>query len=122
MGTSQKRAAFFKGERAEKWAAFYLWLKGYKILEKRYKTPVGEIDIIARKPDEIVFVEVKARDTYEGAAYSITPRQKHRIIAAAKSFIMANPKLSECDMRFDAILILPYQLPNHIQDAWQADE
>jgi putative endonuclease len=122
MSKIKKQKAFIKGEKAEKWAALYLWLKGYKILERRFKTPVREAGRIVKKPGLIVFVEVKARNTFEETAYSITPRQRKRITEAAKSYIMNNPSISEHDMRLDAVLILPSRLPIHLKDAWRLEE
>ena len=69
-------AAFRAGLSAEARAAAYLMAKGYRILAKRYRTPYGEIDIVARKRSLIAFVEVKARASLDDAAYAVTPRQQ----------------------------------------------
>jgi len=67
-------AAFRTGLSAEARAAAYLMAKGYRILAKRFRTPVGEIDLVARRRNVVVFVEVKARATLDDAAYAVTPR------------------------------------------------
>ena len=76
-------AAFRTGLSAESRAAAYLMAKGYRILAKRFRTPYGEIDLVARKRNMIVFIEVKARASLDEAAYAVTPRQQARIIDAA---------------------------------------
>ena len=99
-----------------------MWLiaKGYRILARRWKSPAGEIDIVARRRQLLVFVEVKARATLDGAAESILPRQRQRIAAAAEAWLAtyADPKI--VDMRFDAILVAPGKLPRHIPAAFEA--
>ena len=83
--------AFRTGLSAEARAATLLVAKGYRILAKRFRTPHGEIDIVARRRNLIVFVEVKARASLDDAAYAVTPRQQARIIAAAQIWLMAHP-------------------------------
>ena len=68
-------AAFRTGLSAESRAAALLMAKGYRILAKRFRTPYGEIDIVARKRNLLVFVEVKARASLDDAAYAVTPRK-----------------------------------------------
>ena len=81
--------------------------KGYRILARRFRTPYGEIDLVARKRNLLAFVEVKARASLDEAAYAVTPRQQARIIAAAQAWLMAHPEHAEFDLRFDAVLIAP---------------
>ena len=113
-------AAFRTGVSAESRAAAYLMAKGYRILAKRFRTPYGEIDIVARKRGLLAFVEVKARASFEEAAYAVTPRQQARIIAAAEAWLMAHPEHAEFELRFDAILIAPRHLPRHLLAAFDA--
>ena len=96
-------------------------LKGYSILAIRHKTPVGEIDIVARRGSLIVFVEVKARADLRDAAEALGPRQRQRITRAALAYISRNPRLAELFMRFDVILVKPWAWPQHIADAWRPD-
>ena len=138
-----KVKAWQRGRNAERVAAWYLRAKGYRILAERYKTPSGEIDLIATrlaKPfanpiasrrRHLVFVEVKARATLQDGLEAISPRQQQRIRAAAETFLARNasgtgrdaglaPGLSQC--RFDAIVVTPgrFGLPHitHRPNAW----
>ncbi len=97
----------------------YLEGKKFTVLASRYKTRHGEIDIIARTKDLLVFVEVKKRKKlYDDP---VTPVQKSRIIDAATQYIAEHPEISLLDMRFDCILINPEQEINHIEDAWRLE-
>jgi putative endonuclease len=113
-------AAFRTGLSAEARAAAFLIAKGYRILAKRFRTPHGEIDLVARRRNLLAFVEVKARENLDDAAYAVTPRQQARIIAAAQIWLMAHPEHAEYDLRFDAMLIAPRRLPRHIMAAFDA--
>jgi putative endonuclease len=113
-------AAFQTGLSAEARAATWLMAKGYRILAKRFRTPYGEIDIVARRRNLLAFVEVKARNSLDDAAYAVTPRQQARIIAAAQIWLMAHPEHAEYDLRFDAMLIAPRRLPRHVLSAFDA--
>ncbi|BAL73394.1 YraN family protein [Bradyrhizobium cosmicum] len=113
-------AAFRTGISAESRAAAYLMAKGYRILAKRYRTPHGEIDIVARRRNLIAFVEVKARATLDDAAFAVTPRQQQRIIDAAQGWLVAHPEHAELELRFDAMLIAPRSLPRHVLAAFDA--
>ncbi len=116
----ERVAAFRTGLSAEARAAAYLMAKGYRILQKRFRTPYGEIDLVARKRNLLVFIEVKARGSLDDAAYAVTPRQQQRIINAAQAWLMAHPEHAEFDMRFDAMLIAPRRLPRHLLAAFDA--
>jgi putative endonuclease len=113
-------AAFRTGLSAEGRAAAFLMLKGYRILAKRFRTPHGEIDIVARRRNLVAFVEVKARASLDEAAYAITARQQRRIIEAAKAWLMAHPEHADFELRFDAVLIAPRRLPRHLLAAFDA--
>ena len=113
-------AAFRTGISAESRAAAWLMAKGYRILAKRFRTPYGEIDIVARKRNLVAFIEVKARGRLDDAAYAVTPRQQARIIEAAQAWLMAHPEHAEFDLRFDAMLIAPRRLPRHLLAAFDA--
>jgi putative endonuclease len=113
-------AAFRAGLSAETRAAAYLMAKGYRMLARRYRTPYGEIDIVARKRNLVAFVEVKARASLDDAAYAVTQRQQARIVNAAQAWLMAHPEHAEFELRFDAILIAPRRLPRHLLAAFDA--
>ena len=113
-------AAFRTGISAESRAAALLMAKGYRILARRFKTPHGEIDLVAKKRNLLAFVEVKARASLDDAAYAVTPRQQGRIIDAAQGWLMTHPEHAEFDLRFDVILIAPRHLPRHLLAAFDA--
>jgi len=115
-----KRLAFRTGISAETRAAAFLMAKGFRILERRWKHAVGELDIVARRRHLVVFVEVKARQHQDDAAWSITPRQQRRIIAAAEAWLAQNPDGRIRDIRFDALLVAPGRIPRHIPAAFDA--
>lgn len=113
-------AAFQTGLSAESKASAYLIAKGYRILARRFRTPYGEIDIVARRRNLLAFIEVKARANLDDAAYSVTPQQQQRIIAAAQVWLAGHPEHMNFDMRFDAVLIAPKHLPRHLMAAFDA--
>src|SRR6185437_4596490 len=110
----ERVAAFQTGLSAERRAAALLMAKGYRILAKRFRTPHGEIDLVAKRRNLLAFVEVKARASLDEAAYAVTPRQQARIINAAQAWLVAHPDHAELELRFDAILIAPRRLPRHL--------
>lgn len=108
------------GVLAEYAAAFYLRLKGYRILAMRYKTPVGEIDIIACRKNTLVFTEVKARPSFRLGVESITPRMKRRIIKAASYYLAKNSRDTDPEIRFDVIAFSPPFFIRHLDNAWSS--
>ena len=118
--SAERVAAFNTGLSAESKAAALLVAKGYRILAKRFRTPQGEIDIVARKRELLAFVEVKARASLDDAAYAVTPRQQQRIINAAQGWLVAHPEHAEFEMRFDVVLVAPRSLPRHLMAAFDA--
>ena len=116
-----RQVAFRLGLSAESRAAAFLIAKGFRILARRWRSPVGEIDIVARRRRLLIFVEVKARDSLDDAAESVTPYQKRRICAAAEAWLAAHPHDSIRDMRFDAMLVAPGRLPRHIPGAFEVE-
>jgi len=120
-GPRQERVAAFRlGLSAESRAAMLLIAKGYRIVARRWKTPFGEIDIVARRRRALVFVEVKARERAEEAAEAVTARTKRRILAAAELWLAHHPDDVQCDIRFDVILVAPGTMPRHIANAFDA--
>lgn len=118
--TGQKAHA--DGYKAENFAALFLRLKGYRILERNFKPPrgtgAGEIDIIAMKGKTLVFIEVKYRSDTETAAESVSAYVQERRIKGAEYYLMKHPEAAENEMRFDVVLIAPKQMPQHIQNAF----
>jgi len=115
----ERVAAFRTGLSAESRAAMLLVAKGFRIIARRWRSPVGEIDIVARRRSLLVFVEVKARNDLDDAAESVTVRQRSRIAAAAEAWLATYPDPSVSEMRFDAILVAPGKMPRHIQAAFE---
>src|SRR4051794_13410313 len=101
----ERQAAFRTGLSAESRAAALLVAKGYRILARRWRSSVGEIDIVARRRSLLVFVEVKARNNLDEAAESVTPRQRQRIAAAAEAWLATYPDQRIRALRFDAVLV-----------------
>ena len=116
----ERVAAFQTGLSAETRAAAFLMAKGYRILARRFRTPYGEIDLVARRRNLLAFIEVKARASLDEAAYAVTPRQQRRIIDAAQAWLMAHPEHADFELRFDAMLIAPRRLPRHLLAAFDA--
>ena len=116
----ERLAAFRVGLSAESRAAALLLVKGYRIVARRWKSPVGEIDIVARRRRVLAFVEVKARDRLDDAAESLSERQRRRIVAAAGAWLASHPDDATADIRFDAILVAPRSIPRHVPAAFDA--
>ena len=115
-----RQAAFQVGVSAESRAAAYLTGRGYAIAARRFKSPVGEVDIVARRGAELVFVEVKARNRLDDAALSVTPRQQKRIVAAAEAWLADHPDDGLRNIRFDVILVARSGRTQHITAAFDA--
>ena len=124
MTRERKVKAYKKGYFAEFLARLVLRLKGYSIVSCRYKTTVGEIDIIARRGAVTIFCEVKARKDYETAVHSISREQQQRIVRTAELYLARidsshkNNKIETNIYRYDMILVLPWRWPIHIENAW----
>ena len=114
-----KKTSYRTGLYAEALCRLVLRLKGYRILASRYKSPLGEIDIVALKRQCVVMVEVKARRSEREAAEAILPRQRQRLERGALDFLAKHPQLNNHNLRFDIMLVASHRLPTHIQDAWR---
>jgi len=117
--TAARRRAYGLGREAERLAGWWLRLKGYRIVERGFRVPSGEIDLIARRGRTLAFVEVKARADLSSAREAITPRQRRRIARAATAFLQRRADLAALDARFDVVLLAPRRLPRHLPDAWR---
>ena len=118
MSKSKRRSAYRRGHIAELLACFALILKGYRILERRCRTPVGEIDIIARRKDLILFVEVKARRDTQTALDSISVTAQKRIESAAEYWLSRQREGARYSWRFDAVTVKPWSWPEHFKNVW----
>ena len=105
------------GRRAERLAAFWLQLKGWKIIGRRVRTPVGEVDLVARRGRTVAFVEVKARATAEEAGWALDEYRLRRVAAAAEALAHRYARPGD-DIRLDAVFIVPRRLPRHVANIW----
>jgi putative endonuclease len=112
-----------RGRRSETLAAWALRLKGYRILARRLKTPLGEIDMVALPLlGPVCFIEVKARTAHDAAMLSLGRGQRARIARAAGHYLAGHPDLRKRGCRFDIIAVAPGRWPRHHADAWRADD
>ena len=112
-----RRVAEAAGRRGERIAGWWLRLKGWRILDRRVRTPAGEVDLVARKGSLVAFVEVKSRATAAELDWAIDQRRLARVAAAAEVLMprFAGPG---DDIRVDVILLAPGARPRHIENAW----
>ena len=109
----QGKAAYTTGLLAELCAVYFLMIKGYRIEKRRYRTPFGEIDILASKNETLVVVEVKKRKTLALARESLHTSQQRRLKRAG---LFAHKKYPWCGkMRFDGIFFAPWTWPEHFK-------
>ncbi|MEH0002654.1 MAG: YraN family protein [Holosporaceae bacterium] len=108
--------AYQKGLLAERFAVWLLRLKGYRILASRFKTPVGEIDVLAFKGRCLVAVEVKAYRNKAQAFDSVAKFSKRRYEKALLCYLTHNPQYVCCDLRIDAIFFQAWHLPYHLKN------
>ncbi len=121
MSLQARQKAHRLGHAAEWRAVWRLRLAGYTILARRYKTRLGEIDIVARRGDLLAFVEVKARGDIDTAVSSLRSGQFGRVSRAANLFLASHPRYAVCSVRFDAVLVTGLW-PRHLPDVWRAPE
>lgn len=117
----KRRAAYRRGLGAEFLCVLLLRAKGYRILARRYRSPLGEIDIVASRGHLLAAIEVKARNSETDALEAVSPRQQKRIIRALGEFQSRHPRYAGYDCRFDLIWVGPKAWPRHIVDAWRGD-
>jgi putative endonuclease len=118
-----RRAAERRGRRGESFAILMFLLKGYRILGRRVRTRVGEIDLIARSPSGVLcFVEVKTRAAGAAALEAIRISQQMRIGRAAELYLAQHPELGRKGARFDVVTVGARGLPRHLRDAWRPED
>lgn len=108
------------GHRGEALAALLLRAKLYRLRARRFKTPVGEIDIVAERGKVVVFVEVKARGRRGSEAEALAAVNQARIVRAAQYWLARHPAETGRDFRFDVIFLAPGRWPRHLINAFQA--
>jgi putative endonuclease len=114
----QRQRAERAGRRAETIALWYLRLKLYRLLARRYRTSAGEIDLVMKHGRAIVFVEVKQRPDEAAGLDAVTARSRQRISRAAAQWTAAHPETANLDQRFDVIVALPGRWPRHLVSAF----
>lgn len=115
---NKKLKGYKRGLMAEHIAAWHLRARGWRIIGTRFKTPVGEIDLIVKRGKILAFIEVKARARKDTAAESIHKQNQQRVLRAAQWFIASHPKYAEYTLRFDACLVPWYSWPTFITHAF----
>ena len=118
-GAARRLGAYRRGHRSEWLAAAALMAKGYRIVARRYRTRLGEIDLIARRGDLVAIVEVKARPTLEAAMDAIGGMSERRIEAAADLWLARQRDYARLSMRFDMVAVLPWRWPVHVPDVFR---
>jgi putative endonuclease len=113
----KRRKAERGGRRAERLAAWWLRLKGWRILAVRARTPVGEVDLIARRGRTLAFIEVKARATDEAAALALDEYRLRRVARAAEALMPRYARDGDTT-RIDAMFVTPWRLPRHLANVW----
>ena len=113
-----RAAAERRGRRAEAACVLLLRLKGYRILARRLRSRVGEIDILASRGGILVAIEVKARGTLDAAAFSVSTQQQVRIARAAALALAHFPRFASAPVRFDVMLVAPWRWPVHLRNAF----
>jgi putative endonuclease len=106
------------GRRAERLAAWWLRLKGWRILAMRARTPVGEVDLIARRGRTLAFIEVKARASEAEAGWALDDYRLRRVMRAAEALLSRYMREGDT-VRIDAMLVTPWRLPRHLPNVWR---
>jgi len=110
------------GRKSERAAEILLRLKGYQILAHRVKTPVGELDLVAKRGSSLVFIEVKARRGRGALMLAIEQIKPHRHRRAAQYWLAKNEQYASHQQQFDVIGLAPWRWPVHIQNAFVAED
>jgi len=113
----ERRRRHRSGLNAETLVAALFAITGYRILARRFRTPIGEIDLIATKAGRVTFVEVKRRSTSEDCEAAITPMLRYRVRRAADLWLARNPSYQRHDIGFDLVFVVPWRFPLIMHDA-----
>ena len=116
-----RQAAYRRGRQAERLGAWWLRVKGYRILACGWRSRLGEIDLVAARGGVVAFVEVKRRHDQDVALRAVTARQRERIARAARLYVQERPELAGRSFRFDVLLLCPGRLPRHLTNVWWDD-
>lgn len=116
----RRKRAERSGRRAEMLASAAYIMRGYQILERRFRAPQGEIDLIARRGRLIAFIEVKLRQDADAAILAVTPSSRRRLERAAGGFLALRPHFGEFAVRYDIAAVAGWRV-KLIRDAWRAN-
>ena len=114
----KRQQAEARGRGAERIAALWLRLHGWRILAQRARVRGGEVDLVARRGRTLAFVEVKARATADEAAMSLDAYRLRRVVTAAERLAPRFMRDGD-DLRIDVVYIVPGRLPRHLANVWQ---
>lgn len=114
----KRRKAYRRGHSSEWLAAIALMAKGFRIVARRYRTKLGEIDLIARRGDLVLIVEVKARKTLIEAMDAIRLESERRIEGAADLWLSRQRDHAKLSLRFDMVAVLPWRWPVHVENVF----
>jgi putative endonuclease len=117
--TLKRRRSYRRGHRGECLAALALMAKGFRIVARRYRTRLGEIDLIARRGDLVLIVEVKVRGSLVEAMEAIARESERRIERAADLWLSRQPDYARLSVRFDMVAVLPWRWPIHVENVFQ---
>ena len=118
--SASRRKAERRGRKGETLAVLLLMLKGYRIVARRFKTKLGEVDIIARRGNIAAMVEVKARASLIEAMDAVDSSAMRRIEAAGDLWLAKQRDFARLNIRYDLIAILPRRLPVHVKSLFDA--
>ncbi len=107
------------GRRSESLAIIWLFLKGYRLLARRFGGKGGEIDLIMKRGRCVIFVEVKRRGMMEEALVSITPKKRRLVAARVRQWLALNPWAMDFDLRVDAVFLAPLRRPRHLAGVFE---
>jgi putative endonuclease len=116
-GRAERRRRYRSGLSAETYVAALLILTVHRILARRFKTPIGEIDIVALRAGRVSFVEVKRRSDEEDCEAAITWMLRQRVRRAADLWLAHNPTFQNHDIGFDLVFVVPWRFPIIMRDA-----
>jgi len=117
----RRQEAETRGRRAETIAAWWLRLKLYRVLARRFRSGAGEIDLIVRRGRTLVFVEVKQRASEAEGIVAVKPAARRRITRAAELWIGKPPALAGLDRRFDVVVAVPGRWPRHLVSVFDSE-
>jgi len=117
----KRRRAEWRGRAAERLCALRLTLGGWRVIDRRARTPAGEIDLVAVRGAVLCFVEVKARADAETALAAVSPRQRERMLRAGSLWRARHARFASLQPRFDLMVVTPWRWPRRIESAFEAE-